>query len=443
MNYLVIGLGRSGISACNLLVKKEFKVFAYDDNKKIGEELKCAKILNEKVELVFSLSKKLAKVVDCIVLSPGVPFKKIERFSKKNNIEVISEIELASMFCPCEIVAVTGTNGKTTTVNLLNQILKTEKQTFLVGNIGTPFCDEVQNMGENDIAICEVSSFQLEHIKNFKPKIAVILNLAPDHMDRYENFQQYAHAKFNLFKNMTKQDVAVLNFDDLLIRALSKSILPEIFYFSKYKQENFNGIFQSDNNFLITIKNNIKEVFDFDLSKHKGLFSQDVMCAILIANFLGISKENIIKSLENFSLPKHRIEFVDTIGKVSFYDDSKATNIHSCLSALGHFSESLVLILGGSDKKEDFSTLFKPLPKNVIKIVAYGKTAKKIYKKGVKSGYKNIVKTKCLQDAFDEAVKDCHAEAILLSPACASFDEFNNYEERGEFFKNLVKDLKK
>ena len=130
MNYLVIGLGRSGISACNLLVKKEFKVFAYDDNKKIGEELKCAKILNEKVELVFSLSKKLAKVVDCIVLSPGVPFKKIERFSKKNNIEVISEIELASMFCPCEIVAVTGTNGKTTTVNLLNQILKTEKQIY-------------------------------------------------------------------------------------------------------------------------------------------------------------------------------------------------------------------------------------------------------------------------------------------------------------------------
>ena len=186
-----------------------------------------------------------------------------------------------------------------------------------------------------------------------------------------------------------------------------------------------------------------KEVFDFDLSKHKGLFAQNVMCAILIAYYFGISKENIITALENFSLPKHRIEFVDTIGKVSFYDDSKATNIHSCLSALCHFSEPLVLILGGSDKKEDFSTLFVHLPKNVVKIVVYGKTAKKIYKNGIKSGFKTIVKTKGLQDAFDEAVKDSGAEVVLLSPACASFDEFNNYEERGEFFKNLVKDLKR
>ena len=443
MNYLVIGLGRSGISACNLLVKKEYKVFAYDNNKKIGEELKNAKILNEKVNFVFTLNKKLAKIIDCIVLSPGVPFKKIKHFAFKYNIEVISEIELASMFCPCEIVAITGTNGKTTTVNLLNQMLKTQKKTFLVGNIGTPFCEEVLKMGADDIAICEVSSFQLEHIKNFKPKISAILNLAPDHMDRYENFQQYAQAKFNLFKNMIKQDVAVLNFDDILIKSLSKTILPEILYFSKYKQENFNGIFKNGNNWTIIMDNITKEVFHFDLSKHKGLFAQNVMCAILIAYYLGINKENIITALENFSLPKHRIEFVDTIGKVSFYDDSKATNIHSCLSALCHFSEPLVLILGGSDKKEDFSTLFMHLPKNVVKIVAYGKTAKKIYKNGIKSGFKTIVKTKGLQDAFDEAVKDSGAEVVLLSPACASFDEFNNYEERGEFFKNLVKDLKR
>lgn len=444
MNYLVVGLGKSGISACELLVRNGDNVFAYDENHKKAKELLDLKILNEKVVLLKKLKTQFLKTINKIVISPGVPTKKFLAVANKFSIEIISELELGFNFCPSKILAITGTNGKTTTTKLLGNILKCDKQdVFVVGNVGTAITSCVLEMKESSVAVCEVSNFQLENIKKFKPYIAAFLNIAPDHMDRYKCFDDYFNAKLRIFENMAKDDVAVLNYDDALLRFYTDDLICDKLYFSLNKlPKDVFGAYLDDNKICFNI--NEKEVFEIEVDRVKirGNHNlQNIMCAGIMALKYGVKPQSLQKGIETFVGLEHRIEFVGKIGKTKFYNDSKATNINSTITAVNAFNEDITLLLGGSDKKENFAFLFSRLPKNVKKIVTFGKMAKKIYIHGINSGFNNIAMAENLEDAFNSVCKNLSTEVVLLSPACASFDEFDNYEERGAYFKYLVKGL--
>lgn len=443
MNYLVVGLARSGISACELLARKGEKVFAFDDDKKKVKELINLNILNQNVTVVPKLNKKVLTDIDKIILSPGVPKERILGIVKRYNILVESELELAFKNAPCDVLAITGTNGKTTTVNILGEILKQSKDVFVVGNVGEAFSGKVLEMKKNSVAVCEVSSFQLENIKTFRPKIVGFLNIAPDHLDRYLTFEEYAKAKLKIFENMKKNDVAVLNFDDLVLKKFCDGLNIQKLYFSRQPlPEDVQGAFLQDDKIILKLGNKTEELCVKDV-KLKGVHNiYNIMCASIMARKYGIDLQQIQLALQTFKGLKHRLEFVGEIGNIKFFNDSKATNIHSTLTAVNSFKENIVLLLGGSDKGENFAILFENLPTNVVKIVTFGKLSKKIFSHGVCANFKNIEKAENLEDAFNKAVSNLSGdEIVLFSPAGASFDEFANFEERGEFFEYLVKGL--
>ncbi len=446
MNYLVLGLAKSGISSCNLLCEKGENVFAFDDDKKYVKEISNSGLVCSCVTIIKKLSKKVLKQIDKIVVSPGVKKDRYSQIASKYGIDVISELELGFQFCHCDVLAITGTNGKTTTTTLLGEMLKiSKKDVFVVGNIGTAFCSEVQKMKNDSVAVCEASNFQLENIKTFKPKIVGFLNIAPDHLDRYKNFEEYFLAKLNIFKNFSQDDIAVLNFDDDLLRSGLENLNCKKIYFSLSKLPDLiDGAYLKKNEICFVKNGKIEESVSLKDLKLVGNHNKlNVMCAVLIARGYGVSIADISKAISNFKGLEHRIEYVGCLGNVKFYNDSKATNIHSTLTAVNSFSEDIVLLLGGSDKGENFSVLFSKLPKNVVKIITFGACGKKIYTHGTSFGFKNISQEENLESAFDFAVKNLNGnEVVLLSPATASFDEFKNYEERGAFFKYLVKELK-
>lgn len=445
MNFLVIGLARSGVSACNFLADRGETVFAFDDNKKIGKELMTSNILKPKVQVLKKLDRKSLLQTNTIVISPGVPAERFESIARKYKQNLISELELAFQNCGCPVLAITGTNGKTTTTTLLGEIMKSSgRNTFVVGNVGTAFTSQVANMKKDSVAVCEVSSFQLEKITSFKPKIAGFLNLAPDHLDRYKRFENYISAKANIFRFMDKKDVAVLNYDDLLVRDFYNKVKCECLFFSLDElPKNVSGAFLKGDEICWTQKGKIKEKISVKDIKLKGRHNiYNILCAVIMAREYGVSPEDIQKAINNFNGLPHRLEFVKKIGGVEFYDDSKGTNIHSTVTALKAFDRPIVLLAGGSDKGENFARLFENMPRNVIKIITFGACGKKIFVHGMNAGFYNIIRTDKLEDAFDEAVSHvCGDEIILLSPACASFDEFKKYEERGDFFKYLVNGL--
>jgi len=445
MNFLVIGLARSGVSACNFLVDKKEVVFAFDDKRKIGKELVTSNILKTTIKVVKRLDGKTLKQIDTMVISPGVPVERFENIARKYKINLISELELAFQNCLCPVLAITGTNGKTTTTTLLGEIMKQSKRdVYVVGNVGTAFSSQVANMKKDSVAVCEVSSFQLEKIETFKPKIAGFLNLAPDHLDRYKRFESYIMAKSKIFKNMSKKEVAVLNYDDLLVRNFANQVTCECLFFSLEKlPKNISGAYFEKDKIIFVDKGKITGGLSSENIKLKGLHNiSNILCAVLMANEYGVDLGDIQKAINNFVGLPHRLELVKRIGGIEFYNDSKGTNIHSTLTALKAFDKPIVLLAGGSDKGENFARMFENMPKNVMKIITFGECGKKIFTHGMNAGFYNIMRTDKLEDAFDEAVSHvCGDEVILLSPACASFDEFKNYEERGEFFKYLVKGL--
>ena len=444
LNYLVIGLGISGIGAIKLLSQKEEKIFAYDENKKVIQKIQNAKIFSEKVEFLQKIDVKTMKNIDYIVLSPGINTKKYDKFAKKYNIKIISELELAFRFCSFPVLAITGTNGKTTTVNLLFEMIKkVEPTTQLVGNVGFSFCNAIASVKEVNLAVCEVSSFQLEKVESFAPQMVGFLNIENDHLDRYKTFENYFRAKQNIFKNFSKYNIAVLNLDDKNLCELSKTLDCQKYYFSLSKlPKDFLGACLGDEKIVFRLKDKSFEMQTKDiklLGKHNY---QNIMCAGIMALLFGVDFSIVCDTIKNFTLPEHRIEFVNKICGKSFYDDSKGTNIHSTLTAVSCFSKDVILFLGGKDKKENFDNLFKAIPSNVKRIVCFGETGKKIMKSAKKFNFENIVCKKKLKDAFYSVdYKTAKEDVVLLSPACSSFDEFSSFEERGNYFKSLVKGL--
>lgn len=444
-NFLIVGLKKSGISVANLLNLKNETVFAFDSNKKTVKDVLKNKQLNSGIKVVNKLKNTLLKDIDTIVLSPGVNTEEWQGVSKEFGIEILSEIEVAYRFCKGDVVAITGTNGKTTTTLLLDKILNDNKiKSYAVGNVGNAFSNESLNIKENEVAVCEVSSFQLENIVLFKPKCVGFLNLQPDHLDRYLSFEKYKKAKANVFKNLDKKSFVAINYDDDNLKEFYSKKYNMLFFSVKTTlPKNVDGAYLQKNE-IVFVKNNEKcGKICLNNIKLVGAHNiYNIMCACLLAGVLGVKYEDMQNSVETFNAPEHRIEFVENVFNVDFYNDSKATNIASSLCALNAFSKDIFLIMGGSDKGENFANFFANLPTNLKHIYVYGKTSTKILKHATMAGFLNISAFKTLEEAFKASVLNSYKNSVILfSPACASFDQFKNFEERGIRFKGLVREL--
>ncbi len=440
MFYLVLGAGISGIGACNLLIKKNQKVILYDKDKFKLYSIYNAKLVDKSIVLCTKLNKIKLHSIKRIVVSPGVKISKtMHKKAKLYNIDIISEIELGAQYNNGELIAITGTNGKTTTTLLATHILNcVQKKAVAVGNVGCSISEVILSSTKDNFLVCEASSFQLQYIKQFKPKISAFLNFAPDHLDVHSTINEYFICKQNIYKNQDKQDYVILNYDDRTVFNCAKNIKANVVYFSiKHSLGNYKYSAYKSKDFLY-IKLD-KKLYKLQINtKMLSINLYNVLVASTIALLYGVDILNVKESINSFKLPPHRCEFVINKNGVDYINDSKATNIHATLNALSSFKKPIILLLGGSNKGEDFSYLFKNLTPNVKYIMAFGKMGKKIFNLSKK--FK--IKAEFIYN-FEDAVKKSmqiakSGDVVLLSPACASFDQFTNYLQRGDFFKYLV-----
>ncbi len=444
--FLVVGLGSSGVSVTNFLVKNNEYTAVFDKEKGKARDFIDKNLIPKSVEVVDKLCAKSLSGVTKIIISPGVVLdKKIINIIKEKGIEIEGELAYSSRFCPAPIYAITGTNGKTTTATFLAQILKyAKKKTWALGNIGTPFSSVVDKIALKDSVVCEVSSFQLENSAGFSPYAVGITNIEPDHLDRYKTFDNYLDAKKIILSRVGEGRV-FLNFDDYITRTLGENKTNCEYFSTGELPRGFNGFFLRDNEIFTRKGDEIKPIINISKFKLVGEHNKsNLLCAVSLALYSGILPEVIEKAVRTLRAPKHRLEFVGKINGALYYDDSKATNIASSKMAVDAFGDKKIwLLLGGSDKGENFKKFIAKLPNNVVRLVCFGKMGKKIAKIAQKEKRQGIFLCKNLLSAFicakQGAKKD---EIVLLSPACASFDEFANFEERGEYFSGLVSEYK-
>ncbi len=413
----VVGLGKSGIAACKLLLAQGAKVNLTDclDNQRIRAGIHKLKGETGITRIETGRhSEDLISGQDLVVTSPGVPGDSLPlRWARQQGIPVIGEIELAFAFCPAPIIAITGTNGKTTVSSLVGQIFRQAGyQCVVCGNIGIPFSAEVAWITSEQIVVLEVSSFQLETIDRFKPKVAAVLNLSDDHLDRYPNFEQYLAAKCRIFSNQDQTDWAVLNKQDSSSRLLAASTQARVIYFSQ----------------------------DKDYREGSRRLNSNHFAALAICSLFNIAEDIAIKVCLNFRGIEHRIEEVRQIRGIDFINDSKATNVGSTLWALSSLSRPIILIAGGRDKGSDFTAAGKEIKRKVKAMVLLGEASEKIAE--ALGNLTTTRKTKTLIQAVDAAFRLAESgDCILFSPMCASFDMFSDYAERGRAFKQAVQNL--
>tara|TARA_B110000503_G_scaffold39227_1_gene64594 strand:+ start:8105 stop:9439 length:1335 start_codon:yes stop_codon:yes gene_type:complete len=442
---LVLGSGESGVGSALLAKSKGLPVFVSDSSliKKVYKELLIKNEINfeEKGHLHATTLE-----VDYVIKSPGIPdSSEIVRQLINKNIQVISEIEFAYKFIDAKIIGVTGSNGKTTTSSLIYEILiNADFDVDIAGNIGTSFATKINDKQKKNYVL-ELSSFQLDGIVKFNPHIAVMTSLSPDHLDRYEdNYENYINSKFNIIKNQTAADYFIYDSEDLQIikfiknnsEKIKSTLLP--FSISKTKES---VTYIEDKN-IISIINKKKLIMptnNFPLIGTHNL--KNAMAATTVANLLKIRKDTIRKSLEHFQAVEHRLEHVLKINKVNYINDSKATNVNAAYYALDSMESSTVWIVGGIDKGNKYEELFSLVNEKVKAIICLGKDNKKIIE-----NFENLVEYITEVKTMSEAVKEAYAiaksnDSVLLSPACASFDLFENYEDRGRQFKAEVRKL--
>lgn len=444
----IIGAARSGVAAAKLLKRKGMNVFLSDATKeeKIGgaflEEIR-------KNEIAHELGSHSSRVYDAdvMVVSPGVPqTSEVIQTALKKGIDVVSEIEAASWFCKGKVIAITGTNGKTTTTTLIGEMFKDAGyKTFVCGNIGIAFSDVVDQTDEKSIIVLETSSFQLDNIKTFRPFISILLNITPDHLDRYESFDKYIESKMRIAENQDKTDYFVFNYDDELVKnstRMNPNVQQSAFSLNpSVKDSVTTGAYLNNLDLVYFYYMGEENIIDTQNLIIKGQHNvYNAMASVISAKIFGIEKDYIKKTLENFKGVEHRLEFVRTLEGVKYYNDSKATNVNSVWYALKGFSEPLVLILGGKDKGNDYSQIEKEVKQHVKHIIAIGESRQKVY------DYFNKILPVTIADTMEDAVSKAAnnaapGEVVLLSPACASFDMFDNYEHRGAEFKRIVNSL--
>lgn len=436
----VIGAVRSGLGASKLA--KQLYAIPFVSDAGSEEKLKASIEILKSENIDFEIGKHSEKVFDCdlMIISPGVPSDaEVIKKAKTKNIKIISELEFASSFCKGNIIGITGTNGKTTTTSLCDYLFnECGKKSYAAGNIGLAFSEVATKVQENEFVSLEISSFQLDLIDQFKPKIAMILNITPDHLNRYENsVEKYALSKLRIFENQGTGDFLILNKDSELLNTYFKKAKGNIYFFSTKKKVS-NGCYLENDEIRFVRNDSIEfycKVSDVFIKGEHNI--QNAMAVIIAAKIFNLNSENILEALKSFKGVEHRLELVREIEGIKFINDSKATNIDSVIVALKSFNEPIFLVLGGQDKGNDYSLIENLVIEKVKKIYAIGSSAEKIF-----NYFHKKVKTEIKKD-FEEVINASLSEAregdiVLLSPACASFDMFDNYEHRGNVFKSIV-----
>ncbi|WP_167956898.1 UDP-N-acetylmuramoyl-L-alanine--D-glutamate ligase [Anaerosporobacter faecicola] len=442
-NVLVMGTGISGIAATNLLKKVKANVILFDSNADLAKEEVEKRLGNtEGVTIITGdLSDEVIGTLDLMVISPGVPTDlPIVNKIRKTGVVIWGEIELAYQFEKGHVAAITGTNGKTTTTALTGAIMKAYfEKVFVVGNIGIPYTSSVSKTTDDSVTVAEMSSFQLETIQDFRPSVSAILNITPDHLNRHHTMEKYIQAKVNITKNQTPYDTCVLNYEDEILREVGKKLNVHVIYFSS-ERELEEGIFLRGEEIFSRfdgIETLICNVHDLKLiGKHSY---ENVMAGVAIAISLDVPMDVIKKAICAFEAVEHRIEYVTTKRGVKYYNDSKGTNPDAAIKAIQSMSTKTVLIGGGYDKNSDYKEWIEAFDGKVKKLVLIGQTKEKIAETARECGFTDYV----FADTFEEAMAICideakPGEAVLLSPACASWGMFKNFEQRGEIFKELV-----
>ncbi|WP_195268725.1 UDP-N-acetylmuramoyl-L-alanine--D-glutamate ligase [Eubacterium sp. 1001713B170207_170306_E7] len=448
---LVIGAARSGVAVSKLLMDNG-KAVVLTDNRpedvvlaefpQVRETL--AELEEKGIETVFGrqIDTKVINEIDRVVTSPGVPLTiPIITEAYRCGVPVIGEAELAYCMTKAPFVAITGTNGKTTTTTLTGEIFKNSgRRTYTVGNIGDPISNYVTGAAPEDVFVTEISAFQLETINKFRPVASAILNLSPDHMDRYGTMENYIAAKARIFENQRGEDFLVLNADDEQVCELGRQAQCRKYYFSLDKKV-AQGAYAMDGGIFINDNESVIPICRVEEMGIKGPHNvQNALAATVLAYFMGVDVVSIAETLKSFGGVEHRQEFVASIGGVDYINDSKGTNTNAAIVALNAMTKPVVLIAGGYDKKEDYSDFIEVVKQKVKRMILVGATAPQIEETAQNQGYYNTVRV----GDYDEAVKvasECAlpGDVVLLSPACASWDMFDNFEIRGQVFKDLVK----
>src|SRR6266700_6844454 len=441
---LVVGLARTGVATALFCAARGAHVTATDT--RAEKELGDAVVPLQKAGVALELGghrEELVLDADLIIPSPGVPADApLLRFARSKSITIWSEIELACRFLKGRLVGITGSNGKTTTTSLIEHILKTAGfSTILAGNIGTPLIARVEQTSDNSITVVELSSFQLELIETFRPNISVFLNLTPDHLDRHHTFEEYGAAKARIFGNQKETDSAVLNADDPASTPYAPT-RPQVYWFSR-KQRVAQGAFARDNEIVFRDDGEEKAVLNLQDIPLAGAHNvENVLAAVTAARLAGAAPAAIAKGVRTFAGVEHRLEFVAEIGGVRYYNDSKATNVDATLKALDSFRGRILIVLGGKDKGSDYTILQKPLREKAILALLIGTAAEKIERQI--TGSVAIERAGTIERAVEIASHAARpGDVVLLAPACASFDQFQNYEHRGRIFKELVHQLER
>jgi UDP-N-acetylmuramoylalanine--D-glutamate ligase len=436
---LVVGLGKSGVASALFLKEHGARVTVSDT--KSGDELRneIPALLDHGITVeTGGHGERTFRGQDLIVVSPGVPVDApLLQQARSLGEPVIGEVELAAQFLPGSIVAITGSNGKTTTTTLTGEILSAAGFPTLVGgNIGTPAISLAERAKPETFVVLEVSSFQLETIQTFRPKVAVVLNITPDHLDRHKTFKTYAEAKARIFENQKSDDFTVANEDDPTCVAIAARSHAQVFWFSRQK-EVIQGAWVREGNILFRNGVQQQEIMKVSEIPLKGAHNlENVLAAICASALMGCAPGKIRKAVRDFKAVEHRLEFVASIRGVDYYNDSKATNVDATIKALESFPANIHLILGGKDKGSDYSLLNDLLKQRVKRVYTIGAAAEKI-----ESQIKNVevVHAETLENALKKANAVAEpGDVVLLAPACASFDQFKNYEERGRAFKQIV-----
>jgi UDP-N-acetylmuramoylalanine--D-glutamate ligase len=440
---LVVGLGRSGAASAIFLQEHGARVIVSDSKSEAQLQGGVPALLDRGISIETGQhGERTFRDQDLIVVSPGVPSDQPQlQHARTLGIPVIGEVELAFRFLQGKVLAITGSNGKTTTTTLVGEILaKSGKKTLVGGNIGTPVISLAGKSTPDSFVVLEISSFQLESIQQFRPWIAAILNITPDHLDRHHTFEAYVAAKLRIFENQQADDFAVLNADDPTCVGLKNKIKSTLLWFSR-KQRVEDGAFLSDDQIIFKRNGQEQAVLsrgDIQLKGEHNL--ENVLAAVTMTMVAGCAPEQVRQAVKEFRAVEHRLELVASVNGVTFYNDSKATNVDATVKALESFPGNIHIILGGKDKGSDYTVLKPLLRERVKRVYLIGAAADKIAAQvqGAAELVRSGTLDRAVRQTFDAAKP---GDIVLLAPACASFDQFENYEQRGRVFKELVHSL--
>lgn len=444
---LVVGCGISGIGSTKLLEKVGANPILFDENTKV-EEAAVRQRFGEPTKaqiIIGSLPEEIEKEVEMVVLSPGVPSDTVFANQFRNRkVPVIGEIELAYVCGKGKILAITGTNGKTTTTALTGKIMQEYfASSYIVGNIGNPYTDAVLEMREDTVTVAEISSFQLETIRTFHPVVSAILNITPDHLDRHHTMENYVKVKQDITQNQNKDDICVLNYEDPYTKDFAEKCPATVVYFSSARKLE-NGYFLEGEDIKYAKDGSVVTLMNIHEMKLLGIHNvENVMAAIAISEGFGVPREHILQVVRNFTAVEHRIEYVTTVNEVDYYNDSKGTNPDAAIKAVQAMNRPTIVIGGGYDKDSTYDEWVESFGDKVQYLILLGQTKEKIAACAKEHGFINVILVESLEDAVKTAYEKAKpGEAVLLSPACASWGMFPNYEVRGKMFKELVHKLK-